>query len=171
MPSPTNDQRFERSTDARPLPVYRVGAVVVAFGTVWVAYAQFPADVAVLRNAVGIIAGAAATLLGFLVSTGALLYAVSSTTLAQNLQRTGHFRNLLVDLFVDATCFLAALIVSLICLFLPEASTQPFFARPLTMGSLIMVFCNALAYLLLLPVGWKMWLLLSSIKPDTPGLR
>src|SRR4051812_12908200 len=53
-----------------------------------------------VRNAVGVIVSASATLLGFLVSAGALLYAVASTTLARNLQRTGHFSRLLEDLFV-----------------------------------------------------------------------
>src|SRR5437016_1740825 len=72
-----------------------------------------------LRAAVNTLVGASATLLGFLVSAGALLYAVSNTTLARNLQRTGHFNRLLEDLFIAAGAFLVALMVGMLCLFLP----------------------------------------------------
>ncbi len=114
-----------------------------------------------MRNAVNVVAGAAATILGFLVSAGALLYAVANTTLARNLQRTGHFNRLLADLFIAASCFLFALVVGLLALFLSPAKLE--------VGIRAMVFANVLAYLLLIPVGQKLWLLLSNIAPEKPG--
>jgi hypothetical protein len=120
-----------------------------------------PAD---LRNAINVIAGVDATLWGFLVSAGALLYAVANTRLARNLQRTGHFNRLLVDLFLDSAAFLAALIATMFCLFLPEVNSlkEPL----LPIGVWVSVFLNVVAFLLLLPVGWKFWILLTNLEPD-----
>jgi len=130
--------------------------------------AGFVKDAADVRNAVNVIAGAAATILGFLVSAGALLFAVSNTTLARNLQRTGHFNRLLADLFIAAAWFLIALVVGLTCELLPASKGAESPYSKLDVGMHILVFANVLAYLLLVPVGHKMWLLLSSLVPLEP---
>lgn len=122
-----------------------------------------------LRNAVNVVAGASATLLGFLVSAGALLYAVANTALVRNLQRTGHFGALLVDLFVDAALFFLALIVGLAALFVPSESGAV--SDPLWWAMRLLVALNCLAYLLLAPVGLKMWWLLTSLSPDRDALE
>lgn len=150
----------------RLFAIAAAGVVVYVFSTTTLATKE--AD---LRNAVNVIAGTSATLLGFLVSAGALLYAVANTTLARNLQRTGHFQGLLDDLFVDATAFLAALLVGLTCLFLPDLAFPGSSATRLNVGIYVLVFANALAYLLLIPVGRKLWLLLSNIRPDSQPLE
>src|SRR4051812_36875209 len=78
-----------RSSGVEVVTSRRAGAVLLS---VWVVYVLHdylllvaPGD---LRNALGVVAGASATILGFLVSAGALLYAVANTRLARNLQRT-----------------------------------------------------------------------------------
>lgn len=120
-----------------------------------------------LKSAFGILISAAATILGFLVSAGALLYAVTNTSLVNNLQKTGHFKSLLGDLFLCAGFFLVAVVLGLVCLFLPEKSAGTY--DILGLGAAALIFVNAVAYLLMLPVGWKMWLLLTSIKPSSPN--
>lgn len=123
-----------------------------------------------IRNAVNVIAGASATILGFLVSSGALLYAVMNTRLVRNLQRTKHFEKLLGSLFFDGLCFLVALIVGLLCLFLSDKAmlSEAQGVSWLTAGIYTMIFANAVAYILLVPLGHDMWILLSNIKPDDP---
>lgn len=121
-----------------------------------------------LRDAIGTIAEASATLLGFLVSGGALLYAVANTTLARNLQRTGHFRDLLESLFVDAACFLVALVLGLASTLLPTRAIGDSDWTYFIVGVHATLFASILAYLLLLPVGWKMWVLLSNLRPEGP---
>lgn len=152
--------------------LFRLVAIAIAVASVFVlARVDMPVQEADLRNAVNVLAGASATLLGFLVSAGALLYAVANTRLARNLQRTGHFQGLLRDLFTDAGAFLIALLVGLVCLFLPMSSVGERTLTKLEAGVYALVFTNALAYLLLVPVGWKMWLLLSSLRPETGAIE
>lgn len=122
-----------------------------------------------LKTIIGVFAGASATLLGFLVSTGALLYAVANTQLVRNLQRTSHFQRLLADLFVDAAAFLMALVVALACLMLTVPQKGDSGPNWVEYGLGAMLFCNVAAYLLLVPLGHKMWLLLSSLRPPNPG--
>jgi hypothetical protein len=136
-----------------------VGIVLVPKGFEAVGWTVETAD---LRNAVNVFAGVDGTLLGFLVSAGALLYAVANTRLAENLQRTGHFRRLLVDLFLSCAAFLVALIASLVGLFVPGKGD----GFSLAMATQVIVAANAVAFLWLLPVGWKLWVLLSNLEPN-----
>jgi len=127
-----------------------------------------------LRVALGVVVGCAAALLGFLVSAGALLYAVANTTLARNMQRTGHFQDLLEDLFAAAIAFFIALVVGVSCLFVPSPYLNADPIRVFTFsrfnfGMIITVFANATAYSLLVPLGRKMWLLLSNLQPEKSG--
>ena len=123
-----------------------------------------------VRNALNVVAGASATILGFLVSSGALLYAVINTRLVRNLQRTKHFGKLLDSLFFDGLCFLVALLVGLISLFLPEKPIAPEHCKItwLLAGTYVVIFTNVVAYTLLVPLGRNLWILLSNIKPDNP---
>lgn len=152
------------------MTLFRGSVVLAAIGmALFVGQLDLADRTADLRNAVSVIAGASATLLGFLVSAGALLYAVANTRLAENLQRTGHFRLLLKDLFVAAGCFLIALLFGFVCLFLPvEAAIGEHSLRTLELGVLTLVFLNVVAYAMLLPVGFKLWILLSNLGPE-PG--
>ena len=160
----------ERSSGVDGLWLFRGAAVAVAGISVYLyvgsGYAPSTADV---RNAVNVIAGASATILGFLVSAGALLYAVSNTTLARNLQKTGHFGRLLADLFLASGAFLVALVVGLVCLLLPSTPVTGSKLGALDFGMYALIFTNVLSYLLLVPVGHKMWVFLSNLTPDNPG--
>src|SRR5262245_45108406 len=123
---PNEPKTSRRSLAANVLAVYRVLALVVAIAAAfYFSTGSFISSVGDLRNAVNGLVSSSATLLGFLVSAGALLYAVANTTLARNLQRTGHFRDLLEDLFLAAACFLAALVLGLACLFFDADSATP----------------------------------------------
>lgn len=127
-----------------------------------------PVAETLMRNAVNVITGVDGTILGFLVAAGALLYAVADTRLSRNLWRTGHFPQLLSDLFFDAGIFLVALIWGLACLFVPNVHVGSIPVSTLEIGVLGMVFFNVVAFVLLIPVGHKMWLLLSNATPDNP---
>jgi hypothetical protein len=140
------------------------------YGMYRLALTDFPASD--LRSAVGVLVGANAALLGFLVSAGALLYAVANTTLARNLQRTGHFNNLLADLFFCATAFFLAVSLTASSLFLPPGVPEYVWWEQLTWlqwATVIAATVNTAALMLLVPVGRKMWLLLSCLQPDNPG--
>ncbi|SRR5258708_1962247 len=147
------------------------GAAIVFAGAMVYAYIRsgYSPKEADVRNAINVIAGASATILGFLVSSGALMYAVSNTMLARNLQRSGHFGRLLADLFFASGSFLVALIVGLVCLLLPATFLSESKLTPLDLGMDALIFFNVLSYLLLIPVGNKMWLLLSNVTPDRFG--
>lgn len=154
------------------ITIYRIGALAAGIAGAYYFLGIVGGVVASdLRNACNTIAQASATLLGFLVSAGALLYAVANTRLVRNLYRTQHFQRLLADLFVDAAAFLLALTISLICLFLGDGLLP---ARELTylqVGAAGMVLANIVAYLLLLPVGQKMWIVLSNLAPESDALE
>lgn len=101
-----------------------------------------------------------ATMLGFLVSAGALVYAIAQTTLVQNLFRTEHLQKLLAALFLDAGLFLVALCGALVGLLIkPELS----FLR-------LLVTLNAAALSGLIPLGYTMWHLLISAGPSSKPL-
>lgn len=61
------------------------------------------------------------TLLGFGMATLSVLSALTSHVLVKNMQKTGHFKHLLTELYVTSGLFFILLIDSLIALFLPES--------------------------------------------------
>lgn len=147
--------------------VYRLVVIALSLAGAWyLCTVALPMEEKDIRDAIGVLVGASATLLGFLVSSGALLYAVANTRLVKNLQRTGHFQKLLADLFIDATAFLVALIIGLVCLFLPATLLGENLTSNLHAGLYALIFANTASYLLLLPVGYKMWVLLLNLEPD-----
>ena len=163
----TGAMTSSRSTGLEVWTLRACGVVAAASATYALAQLDMGANSGInARDAVGVVVGAAATMLGFLVSSGALLYAVANTRLVRNLERTGHFRGLLEDLFVDAALFLAATALGVACLFLPDAPWQDHSYSLFRTGLHVLGFAFSLACIFLLPVGWKMWLLLSNLAPD-----
>ena len=170
-------QRIGATTTSRPFLVpdlfsaYRVLSLVAAAFLLW----KFPLpeglDAAVVRNAASVVASIDATLLGFLVSSAALLYAVANTRLVRNLQRTGHFTAVVRDLFIDSAAFLVCLLVAMVCLVLPDKAQGDGGAeiQYLRMGVHVLMFCNAIAFLLLLPLAKQFWVLLTNLEPDGSG--
>lgn len=97
------------------------------------------------------------------------MYAVSNTQLARNLQRTGHFHRLLGDLFFTAGTFLVALLISFFCLFASSIPSADGTLPPIVVVGYLMVFMNLAGCALLVPLGHKLWLLLSNLRPDNGG--
>lgn len=113
-----------------------------------------------LRGLMTAIVGTDATMLGFLVSAGALVFAIAQTSLVQNLFRTGHLQRLLGALFLDAVLFLVALCGALLCL-MTKLDIQ--YLR-------LLVALNASALAGLIPVGYTMWNLLVAAGPKDKNL-
>lgn len=114
-----------------------------------------------LRNAVNVLAGADATMLGFLVSAGALIFAVAQTTLVRNLYRTGHVQRLLGSLFFDAGLFFLSLVAGLVCLLLTTSHES----SHLMIGVRVLFGLNAAALCALVPVAHTLYHLLMNIGP------
>ena len=127
---------------------------------------NFPIDQ--LRSALSAVVGLDATLLGFMVSAGALLYAVANTQLSTNLQKSGHFQSLVKDLFFAALFFFVAICLALATLFFPAAQSNSASTPPSLMyeATRVVLSWNIAALLLLIPVGVTMRQLLLSIHPE-----
>ncbi|WP_395701243.1 hypothetical protein [Aquabacterium sp.] len=144
---------------------YRAFAVTAA-GAVYLGLPHIPlvADEGLLRGVVNTIAGSDATLLGFLISAGALLYAVANTRLVQNLMRTGHFNKVVGELFVAAGAFLVAVALGFACGLAPTQTSDGTQAFQVLMR--LVVAANACAFLLLVPPARGLWVLLTSLEPE-----
>ncbi|TGV09419.1 hypothetical protein E4695_04700 [Alcaligenaceae bacterium 429] len=121
----------------------------------------------VINTHIGTLISISTTLLGFSVSSAALLYAVADTRLARNLQRTGHFGTLLQSLFSCALFFFVSLSLGTVYLFLPN----PLFYKEINLIEIVELFLTfviGLSYTSLIPLSGKFWLLLSNIRPDNP---
>jgi len=105
-------------------------------------------------------------LVGFLISAGALLYAVANTRLIQQLQKSGHFHKVLVDLFIAVVTFFLALGFSITALIPISWGAES--AWPSTLIS-IATHLNIISFLLLIPVGWSFWILLTNLDPTEPA--
>jgi hypothetical protein len=75
----------------------------------------------ILRTFLGVLAGVAVTLLGFLVAALSILVAVLDRRLIINLRKTGHYDRLLVELMHSALAFLATLVLALAAILAPNA--------------------------------------------------
>ena len=106
-----------------------------------------------------VMSSVAATMVGFLVAVGALLYTVANTPLVSFLRKHGVEKRILFDLF-SATCFW------LICLFFsifanfPMANISPEISGIIGFGFSI---CGLLSFF---PIGYSLWMILSNI--DAP---
>lgn len=129
----------------------------------WFAWPKLPLETTSesIRGALSAIVGMDATMLGFLVSAGALVYAIAQTSLVQNLFRTGHLQKLLTALFIDAGLFLVALCGALLGLLMRLETDY--------LRTLFALNAGALAGLI--PVGYTMWHLLSSAGPSQKPLQ
>jgi hypothetical protein len=114
-----------------------------------------------IRELTTALAGMNATMLGFLVSAGALIYAIAQTSLVKNLQRTGHIKRLLGTLFLDAFLFFLALCSALYCLLVVHDIEN---IRAL-------VTLNVAALAGLIPFGYTLWNLLIASGPSDKTLE
>ena len=173
-------QRFQRdafssmSSSELSALIWRVASIAAGLSTFYFSGALNIDKLAVdqLRSVLSALVGLDATLLGFMVSAGALLYAVANTRIAVNLQKSTHFQSVVNDLFVAATAFFLAILIGLAVVFLPappqKESTDAQFAISLATAARFFLGCSVTALSLLIPVGVAMWGLLTSIRPENP---
>lgn len=93
-------------------------SLIVGASLIWFAISGH--DDAV-KTLVPVIAGVAATMLGFLVTALSILMTLSSHRLIENMRRTGHLKRMVRGFFNSGLGFLGALIVSLISLMLTKS--------------------------------------------------
>lgn len=106
-----------------------------------------------------VMSSVAATMVGFLVAVGALLYTVANTPLVSFLRKHGVEKRILFDLF-SAICFwISCLFFSMFATF-PMANISPEISGIIGYGFSI---CGLLSFL---PIGYSLWMILSNI--DAP---
>jgi len=146
-------------------------AIVAGFcvGYVFFEYVSNTISLHDARSNIAVLSTIMATLLGFMVSAAALLYAVANTALTRNLQRTGHFNKLLGEMFFCGAFLFCGVITCLIVIFWPESSITEIRSSSFGYFLTATLTVAAIGIFLLVPVGEKMWEILSNIKPDNPN--
>lgn len=109
------------------------------------------------RNIVGIFAQISATMLGFLMAALSILATVSGNRLMRNLRKTGHYRSLLSGFFLNTVAFTAAMLASFAALLISNGAPWTY---------LIAFYLFALAWLFLVNVGYKLWVVLNNLSAD-----
>lgn len=111
-----------------------------------------------LHNSAGAFAGISATLLGFMVASLSILTAMINQRLIRNMQRSGHYKVLLKELYYTAASYGLVTILALFNIFLIE----PY----VTFGMIITISVMAFSTLMMVSVGTKFWKVLSNLHPD-----
>ena len=70
-----------------------------------------------LHGVAGVIAGVSGTLLGFLITSMALITAIMDRTLIANMRRTGHYQRLIADTFTTCAVLLGTVVFCITSLF------------------------------------------------------
>jgi len=109
------------------------------------------------RVAAGIFAQIAATMLGFLIAALSILASISGHRLLRNMQRTGHYRVLLRGFFINSTAYALAMLAAFGALIFKIS-----FPWPVLIAFTFFSFAN----LLLIDIGWKLWLVLHNLTPE-----
>lgn len=100
----------------------------------------------------GVITGLTATLLGFIITVAALVFALLDRTLVKNLRATGHYDVLMRDATFCCLLLLFSCIMSLVCLVFPIDSLRNAFLALLFLlsTSLVYVFQSGRRFALVL---------------------
>ncbi|WP_374658741.1 hypothetical protein [Inhella sp.] len=96
-------------------------------------------------------------MLGFLLAALAVVASITDSDLLKRMRETGHYNELLQNLFVGALFFLVCTVVSVLAL-LGVQFTLWFMA--------LFYGLHAAALVVLLIVGWQFWLTLRNLKPS-----
>lgn len=88
----------------------------------------------------GVITGLTATLLGFIITVAALIFALIDRTLVKNLRATGHYDVLMRDATFCCLLLLISCVVSLACLIFPTESVRNAFLTLLFFLSISFVY-------------------------------
>ena len=135
---------------------------------IYFAYFYWPEDYAIekiedWKSFASIMGSVSATMVGFLVAVGALLYTVSNTPLLSYLRKKGVERRIIFDLFAATSFWLICLFFSIFATF-PKANISPVTSG---MVSYIFAICGLLSFL---PIGYSLWMVLSNIDAK-PGRK
>lgn len=112
------------------------------------------------RAAAGVVAQMGATMLGFVLAALAILTSVANSRLIRNMQRTGHYRVLILRMFSCIGAFGGVALIGLALLFSP--TLHPLVVYPFIGLLLVAVF-------VLYDVAKKFWMVLSHLHPDHAG--
>ncbi|MDP3822871.1 MAG: hypothetical protein Q8R33_15475 [Burkholderiales bacterium] len=119
----------------------------------WVAIADSD-----LMQVAGTLAQVACTMLGFLLAALAVLASINHTHLVQMMKRTGHYRDLLLTLFVGCIAFLVCTLMSLLVLF---------GLRPGPDYLACLAGANVAAMFALTDSGRKFWMVLRNLQSES----
>ncbi|WP_047552184.1 hypothetical protein [Methylotenera sp. G11] len=108
-----------------------------------------------LHNAATAFAGVTATMLGFMIAALSILAAVANQKLLRNMQKTGHYKKLLHELYHASAAYAAGMIASLTSIFL----TSPY----LSWGITVTIFAVAYSTAMIISVGHKFWVVLTNL--------
>lgn len=106
-----------------------------------------------IRSAASALAGVAATMVGFMLAALSVLTAVANQRLIRNMQKTGHYRRLLHELYHCGGAYAIMLVGAMVSLFAPS----PAHILSLTVG------VSAYALLVMLSAGKKFWMVLTHL--------
>lgn len=131
-------------------------------GVVSVGYALWGHD-DVIKGLLPVIAGVAATMLGFLVTALSILMTLSGHRLIENMRRTGHMKRMVNGFFVAGIMFLGTLVFSLISLIFPDLALNFF-------GVLSSIFLFSALYFFI-SGGWWFYLVVEHLSSNhnSPG--
>jgi hypothetical protein len=115
----------------------------------------------ILHNAASAFAGVGATLLGFMVAALSILTAIGDQPLLQNMQKTGHYQNLLDELYITATSYAVVMITALFTIFLS--------GRYVILGMMFTVLAMSFSTLMMISVGKKFKIVLTHLHPRSKG--
>ncbi|QDH59502.1 hypothetical protein [Pandoraea pnomenusa] len=130
---------------------------VFAVGAYWLFGCATWLSDEILRQAASAQASVAVTMLGFMLAMLAILVSIADRRLIRNMNKTGHFTQLLLRLYAASAYFGILMIVALLCLFLQSIA--------LKIGSALSIGLAAGAIVRLLESGRKLWRVLDLLNP------
>lgn len=139
--------------------IIRIATSLIVAGLLWHYRAVFSETT--LHNAASAFAGIAATLLGFMVAALSILTAIINQRLLRNMQKTGHYRILLNELYYTGASYALVMIAALFNIFLA--------APYVTYGMIVTVSVMTFSTMMMISVGIKFWRLLSNLNPEIKG--
>lgn len=131
-----------------------LAGVVFALLAAWGRWDVF-AD-AELATTVPTVVQVSASMMGFMLAALAILISIVDKPLVQNLQKSGHYKDLLNTLFIASVIFAAIFVLSSVVLIAPVAVPH---WKTVLLG---LLFSGTFV---LLQTGWKFWLVLSNLSP------
>ena len=134
----------------------RIGISAAIAWLLWSHIDTFSDDA--LHNASSAFAGVTATMLGFMIAALSILTAVANQKLLRNMQRTGHYKKLLHELYHTSAAYAAGMVASLTSIFL----SAPYISWSMTLT----IFAVTYSTLMIISVGHKFWVVLINLHPD-----